>query len=184
MEANQSQSQLNRKLLYAALALVAFGVIMRLIPHPPNFAPVGAIALFGGAVLPRKLGWWLPLAVMAVSDLFIGFYSGILFTWAAFLLVGLYGQTLRRSGTWQRIFLGSLGSGLIFFIVSNLGVFLQSGLYPHTWAGLAQCYAMAVPFFRNTLAGDLAYSALLFGTYALATKGFSAKSPATAEAAE
>lgn len=179
-----SKNSQNRKLLYAALALVVFGVIMRLIPHPPNFAPVGAIAVFGGAVLPRKLGWWLPLAVMATSDLLIGFYGGILFTWAAFLLVGSFGITLRRSSNLRRIVFGSLGGGLIFFAVSNLGVFLQGGLYPHTWAGLVQCYAMAIPFFRNTLAGDLTYSALLFGTYALATKAFASPQATKVSAAD
>lgn len=164
------QNPTNRKLLYVALALMVFGVIMRLVPHPANFAPVGAIAIFGAAVLPRKLGWWLPLAIMAASDLIIGFYSGILYTWAAFLLVGLFGLTLRQSSNVYRVLLGSFGGALIFFAVSNFGVWAQGGLYPHTWAGLVQCYTMGLPFFRNTLAGDLVFNTILFGAYALATK--------------
>lgn len=172
----------NRRLLYIALSLVVFGVIMRLVPHTPNFAPVGAIAVFGGAVLPRKLGWWLPLAVMAASDAVIGLYPGIAFTWAAFLLVGLFGQTLRRSNTWLRIGAGAFGGALIFFAVSNFGVWAQGGLYPHTLAGLVQCYAMGLPFFRNTLAGDLAYNTLLFGAYALAARTAFVQRPVTTPA--
>lgn len=160
-----------RKIFYVALALVVFGVVMRLLPHPANLAPVGAIALFGGAVLPRKLGWWLPLAIMAVSDYLIGFYDGILFNWTAFLLVGLSGMLLRNSTNWFRVPFGALVGGIIFFVVSNLGVWAQGGLYPRTWAGLAECYTMALPFFRNTLVGNILYGALLFGVYALAVKG-------------
>ena len=160
-----------RALLLAALALVAFGVIMRLLPHPANLAPVGAIALFGGAILPRKLGWWLPVAVMMVSDLlFLGAYSGIVFTWISFLLVGLFGMTLRGQNNWLRVPVGVLGASVIFFIVSNFGVWLQGQMYAHTWAGLVQCYEMALPFFRNTFFGDFLYSWLLFGAYALAIR--------------
>lgn len=158
----------NRRLLYLALSLVGAGVLMRLLPHAPNLAPVGAIALFGGALLPRKVAWWLPLAIMAASDVLIGFYDSMWFTWAAFLLVGLYGMTLRRATTPQRIVYGALGSSLIFYAVSNFGVWISGGLYAHTWSGLIECYTMALPFLRNTLAGDLLYGSLLFGTYAAA----------------
>lgn len=158
-----------RSLVWLVIGLVIFGVIMRLLPHPANLAPVGAIALFGGAVLPRKLSWWLPLAVMAMSDLLIGLYSGFWFTWLGFLLVGFYGMSLRNTNRWAKIPLGALGSAVIFFIVSNFGVWLQSGFYAHTWAGLASCYEMALPFFRNTFMGDLIYSAIFFGAYNLAS---------------
>ena len=162
--------RVTRRLLWLALALVVFGVLMRLVPHPANLAPVGAIALFGGAVLPRRLGWWLPLAVMATSDIVLGFYHGMLFTWLAFLLVSLYGLMLRERGNAFRVPFGALGSAGIFFVVSNFGVWAQGRLYEHTWAGLLLCYEMALPFFRNTFAGDFLYGWLLFGTYALAVR--------------
>jgi len=162
--------RVNRTLLLIALVLVVFGVIMRLLPHPANLAPVGAIALFGGAVLPRKLGWWLPLAIMIVSDLLLGFYNGIIFTWAGFLLVGLFGMALRNQSNLFRIPFGALGGAVIFFIVSNLGVWAQGQMYAHTWAGLVQCYEMALPFFRNTFFGDFLYAWLLFGIYALSLR--------------
>jgi hypothetical protein len=156
------------RLAWLAVALVVFGVVMRLLPHPANMAPIGAIALFGGAILPKKLAWWLPLAAMVVSDTFIGFYHGIVFTWLGFLLVGLYGMSLRGRSNWFRVPLGALGSAVIFFIVSNFGVWAQGRIYAHTWSGLINCYTMALPFFRNTFFGDFVYSWLLFGMYALA----------------
>ena len=161
--------RVNRNLVWVAVALVVFGVVMRLLPHPANLAPVGAIALFGGAVLPRKLGWWLPLAVMMISDLFLGTYNGILFTWAGFLLVSLFGMSLRGQSNWVRVPLGALGSAVIFFIVSNLGVWAQGQMYAHTWSGLVQCYELALPFFRNTFFGDFIYSWILFGAFALSS---------------
>ncbi|HEX7963305.1 MAG TPA: DUF6580 family putative transport protein [Candidatus Saccharimonadales bacterium] len=167
--------RINRKLAWVALALLAFGVLMRLLPHPANLAPVGAIALFGGAVLPRRLAWWLPVAIMVVSDLFIGTYHGIVFTWAGFLLVGLYGMSLRRMHGLPRVVIGVAGSSVIFFLVSNFGVWAQGQLYAHTWTGLAQCYTLALPFFRNTFIGDALYAGLLFGLYAFAQSRVAAR---------
>ncbi len=160
----------HRTLILVAITLVAFGIIMRLVPHPVNLAPIGAIALFAGAVMPRKLSWWLPLSIMIVSDLILGTYSSMLFTWAAFLLVTLFGMGLRHKSNWLRIPVGALGASIIFFIVSNFGVWLQGQMYAPTLAGLVLCYEMALPFLRNTLIGDLAYSTLLFGIFATAAK--------------
>jgi len=160
--------RVKQPLLWVALGLVVFGVVMCLTSHPANLAPVGAIALFGGAILPRKVGWWLPLAVMILSDAIIGFYHGILFTWLGFLLVGLLGMSMRDQTNWFRVPFGAMCGAMIFFIVSNFGVWLQGQLYPHTFAGLVTCYEMALPFFRNTFYGDFLYSWLFFGMYALA----------------
>ena len=170
--------RVNRRLAWVALALLAFGVLMRLLPHPANLAPVGAIALFGGAVLPRKLAWWLPVAIMVLSDLVIGTYHGIVFTWAGFLLVGLYGMSLRRMHGLPRVVIGVAGSSVIFFLVSNFGVWAQGQLYVHTWAGLVQCYTLALPFFRNTFIGDALYASLLFGLYAFAQSRMAARAAA------
>ncbi len=153
-----------------ACALILAGIILRLMPHVANFAPVGAIALFGGAVLNKKLAWWLPLAIMVVSDFIIGLHSAILFTWGGFLLIGLFGMLLRNKNNLQRVCLGTLGSGIIFYVISNFGVWAVSGMYQHTLQGLLDCYIAAIPFFRTSLAADLLYSAALFGAYALATQ--------------
>lgn len=162
--------RVNNRAVWLVVALVIFGVALRLLPHPDNLAPIGAIALFGGALLPRKHGWWLPLVAVIISDYFIGFYGSMWFTWAAFLLVGLYGMTLRNRSNWFRIPIGAFGSAVIFFIVSNFGVWAEGRLYAHTWAGLVQCYDMALPFFRSTFLGDLLYAGILFGGYALALR--------------
>ena len=161
----------NRNLLWIAFALIAFGIVMRLLPHPDNLAPVGAIALFAGAVLPLRYAWWLPVSVMVVSDLlFLGTYNGIMFTWLGFLLVAMFGMSLRGQSNWFRVPFGALGAAVIFFVVSNFGVWLQGQMYPLSWAGLVQCYEMALPFFRNTFLGDLMFSTLLFGMFALAPR--------------
>lgn len=121
------ETRVSRTLVWLAIALVAFGVVMRLLPHPANLAPVGAIALFGAVVLPRKLGWWLPLAIMGVSDLVIGFYPGMIFTWAGFLLVGLFGLSLRARSNWWRVSAGSVSSAVIFFGLYFLNLLGQLG---------------------------------------------------------
>jgi hypothetical protein len=148
---------------------------MRVLPHPANLAPVGAIALFGGATLDKRVGWWLPVAVMAISDSFIGFYSSMLFTWLGFLLVGLIGLYIRRFHGWLRVPLGALAGSLTFFVISNFGVWLAGGLYSRSLGGLAACYTLALPLLRPTILGDLMYSAIFFGLYALATRPLAQK---------
>ena len=149
-----------------ALALVVIGVILRILPHTANFAPVGAIALFAGAILSLRIALWLPLAIMVISDLIIGLHPLVGFTWGAFGLITLIGIALRKSSNWLRIPLGALASSLLFFVISNFGVWVEGKLYPHTWQGLSDCFIMALPFFRTTLASDLLFSALFFGFYA------------------
>jgi hypothetical protein len=143
--------------------LFAVGVVLRLVPHAPNFTAVGAIALFAGAVLGKRAALLLPLAIMVASDLVIGFYPGITYTWVAFMLVACFGMAFRRAAYLNRVLLGGLGGGVIFFIVSNFGSWQAGGLYAPTMAGLAQCYLMALPFFGATLASSVIFSGILFG---------------------
>ncbi len=153
------------------IVLIILGVSLRLVPHMPNFVPVGAIALFGGSVLGRKSAIVIPLAIMVVSDVFLGFHSVIGYTWGAFLLIGVFGfKYLRDRLTPGRLVVASLTGSTIFFVVSNLGVWLSGFLYPLTLTGLIQCFYMALPFFRSTIVSDLLYSGVLFGVYALAQR--------------
>ncbi len=154
--------------LFAALALIAFGISLRLLPHPANFAPITAISIFGGAVLPRRFAVWVPLAAMALSDLFIGVYSTMWVTWGCYLLIALASSRWLRKLNVLRGTSLALASSLFFFVVTNFAVWVQSGMYARTWSGLTQCYAMALPFFRNTAVSDLCFTGLLFGMYALA----------------
>lgn len=154
-----------------AIVLVVFGVLLRLLPHMPNFVPVGAIALFGGSVLGRRSAIVIPLTIMVVSDIILGLHSVIGYTWGAFLLIGVFAfHYLRGWIDLGRIITASLVGSTIFFFISNLGVWLSGFLYPLTLAGLVQCYYMALPFFRSTIVSDLLYSGVLFGIYALAQK--------------
>ncbi len=153
-----------------ALGFIVLGVLSRLVPHPWNVTPVAAIALFGGTYLPARWGLVLPLAIVAVSDALIGWHATVPFTWGAFLLTGMIGWWLRPRPSPARIVAGTLAGSVIFFLVSNFGVWLSGGLYAHTPAGLWQCYVAALPFFRSSVAGDLVCSAALFSGFALVTR--------------
>lgn len=164
---------------WVAVALVVTGILLRIIPHAANFTPVGAIALFGGAVLGSRFALWLPLAVMVVSDLFLGSHGTMLFTWSGFMLVGAFGMLLKNKSNYLRVPIGSLGAALIFYIVSNFGVWVEGKLYTYTWQGLVDCYVAALPFLRNELIADLLFTSALFGAYWLAGRVF--VEPKTAE---
>lgn len=155
------------------LALLVGGILMRLISHEPNFTPVTAIALFGGVYLNKKYAIFLPLTLMVISDIFIGFHDTILFTWGSFVLIALIGLWVREHKRVATILTSSVISAILFFIITNFGAWL-SVLYPHTWQGFIDCYTLAIPFFRNTLLSSVIYSVVLFGTYefiALRVKG-------------
>jgi len=154
-----------------ALTLIVVGVALRLLPHEPNFAPVGAIALFGGAMLGGRYALWLPLAIMMSSDLLLGFYTGIEFTWLGFLAVAFLGLLLRRRSLLAKVGFGAPLGALLFFVISNFGTWLTSGMYEPTLAGFIDCYVAALPFFRMTLLSDLFYGTVLFGLQALALYG-------------
>jgi hypothetical protein len=145
---------INKKNLIIAIIMLA-AVLTRLVPHLPNFTPVTAIALFGGLYISNKiLAYALPLIIMFISDIFLGFSSITLFVYSGFMLVTLIG-TLRKKSNILTIFMGSLS----FFIVTNFGVWLLG--YPKTWTGLVECYTLALPFFRNSLFGDFFYSGVM-----------------------
>jgi len=151
-------------ILAVGLRILAFYKVVNL---PPNFAPIGAVALFGGVYLSRKYAILIPLAVLAISDYFIGFYDlGVLLTvWGSFTLIGLVGLYLRKRKNIATIIAGTLGSSILFFLATNFAFWASGGWYAKTWAGLGQCYFMALPFFRNTVLGDLFFFFFLFGAY-------------------
>lgn len=153
-----------------AICLIAIVISLRVLPHPDNFAPVAAAAIFGGAILPRRFALWVPLAGMVISDLIIGLHDLVLLTWGCYGLFALASSYWLRQRTLVRVGAITLSASLIFFIVTNFGVWVTSGMYAHTWSGLLRCYELALPFFRNTLLSDLFYTAVLFGGYSLATK--------------
>jgi len=157
------------KLQIVALLILVFGIFARLLPHPANFAPIAAIALFAGTYLDRRYALWLPVIAMFVSDLFIGFYSWpiMVSVYACFMVSGLIGLWIRKRKNVVFVGFGTIASSVIFFLVTNFMVFLATPLYEKSFLGLTTCFYMAIPFFRNTLLGDLFYVTLFFGAYEL-----------------
>jgi len=166
----------NRSRLIAVILAIAAAAVLRLVPHPPNFTPIGAMALFSGAYLGRK---WLalaaPLGALLLSDLILGFYDGMIVQYAATALAVAIGWlAIGRKRTVPRIGGGAALSAIAFFLLTNFGVWASSGMYPQTFQGLEACYAAALPFFQNSLAGDFFWSAILFGGFALAERALPA----------
>src|SRR5712664_3843485 len=173
---SQKENLLYRTLL--ALVLILLAAALRIAPHPWNFTPVGAMALFSGAVLKdRRLVFLFPLLALFAGDIFIGFHKLIPIVYASFLINVAIGLWLRDRRTVARISLATFLGAIQFFIVTNFAVWALGNFYPRTVAGLATCYVAGVPFFWNTLAGDAFYVALLFGGYALAERMLPALRP-------
>ncbi len=160
--------------IVVTLFLITAAFLSRFLPHPMNFTPVLAIALLAGA---RIQNVWLRLAALflpiLVSDALLGFHATIPFIYASYFLILMLGsriaQKSQTSGAlaMQGVILG-LGGSVLFFIISNFGVWLVSGMYTADWSGFIGCYTNAIPFFRNTLISTLIYTQLLFHLHALA----------------
>ncbi|MBI4036012.1 hypothetical protein HY383_03605 [Candidatus Daviesbacteria bacterium] len=150
----------------AAILIVLVGVLSRLLPHHPNIVPITALCLFGGTYLPKKFAF-LPLLALLFSDYFIGFYGvDMFYVYGSFVLIGLIGLWLRKHKSAKFVLGSALFSSILFFIITNFGVWAPpNNWYPHTLSGLIQSYTMAIPFFRNSLIGDVGYTVLLFGGY-------------------
>ncbi len=171
--------------------VVVLAALARLLPHPPNFAPVAALALFAAVTFrPRWLGVALPVAAMLLSDVLLevatrigvldgwlargyGFHHWMLVVYLGVAAAAGVGMLVRR---WAAVPAAAVAGSLVFFGVTNFAVWMDGvvggplAMYPPTWEGLVECYAMALPFYKMTLLGDLFYSGVLFGGLALAEK--------------
>lgn len=177
-------------------ALILLCAFSRIIPHMPNFSPLGAIGLFGAAHFSKKWqAFFIPIAATWLSDLFINnviyaqyypnftwFYEGFYWQYGSYLLITLVGLGIFKKINISKILTGALASTAIFFLISNFGCWIGSTTYPQQFGGLMTCYAAGVPFLKGTLLGDLFYSGLLFGTFALAQFKFPVLKRATIEA--
>jgi hypothetical protein len=155
-----------RNILIGSTIIVA-AAMSRLLPHPYNFTPIAAMALTGGVYFNKRLAFIIPLGALFLSDLFIGFHNTILFVYGSFIITGFIGLWLKSHKKVLPIFGATLFSSILFFIITNFGVWITGGgwFYPRTWQGFIECYTLAVPFFRNTVAGDLVYTGVLFGLF-------------------
>lgn len=158
------------------IAVILAAAASRLLPHPPNFTPIAALALFGGASFTdRHLAFLIPLAAMLLSDVILGFHALMPVVYGSFGLIVLIGMWLRRRRRAPLAILGAAFTGSItFFVLTNFGVWALGSMYPRTVGGLIAAYVAAIPFFRNTLLGDLFYVAVLFGGFALPEERFPA----------
>lgn len=166
---------------WVLVVIILLAAFSRLVPHMPNFSPLGAIALFGAAHFAKK--WQavlIPILATWLSDLFLNnvvyaayfpeftwFYPGFYWQYGSYLLIVLWGMGVFNKINAFRTLIGALGASLIFFIVSNFGVWAGGSIYPPTWEGLLACYVAAIPFFKGTLYGDLFFTIVLFGGYYL-----------------
>jgi len=160
-----------------AAVMIILAAVVRILPHPWNFTPIGAMAIFSGAMFrDRRIAFLFPLVALFAGDLFVGPHRLMPVVYASFLLSVFIGTWLANRRSILRIggavFLGALQ----FFLVTNAAIWRAFDTYPHTPAGLAACYIAGLPLFGNTLAGDALYATLFFGTFALAEKFFPALS--------
>ena len=149
-----------------AIILIIVGISLRFAPHAPNFTPVAAIALFGGVYLNRKYSVFVPLVLMIASDIVLGLHNVVPFTWGGFMVISFLGIWLKKHKTVSGILSGSVLSSVIFYVISNFGVWAM-GWYTHDARGLVQCYVMALPFLRNFTAATLMYTIVFFGAHEL-----------------
>jgi hypothetical protein len=177
---SEKENLLYRTLL--ALAIIMLAAALRIAPHPWNFTPVGAMALFSGAIIrDRRLAFLVPLLALFAGDVFIGFHKLMPIVYASFLVSLAIGFWLRDRRTVGSISAATLFGAVQFFLVTNFAVWAFGLFYPRNTAGLVACYVAGIPFFWNTLAGDAVYAGLLFGGFALAERLFPAfREPAPA----
>jgi hypothetical protein len=170
-EISEKENLLYRTVL--ALVIILIAAALRIAPHPWNFTPIGAMALFSGAVVrDRRLAFFFPLLALFVGDIFVGFHKLMPVVYASFLLSVLIGRWLQNHRTLERITGATLLGAAQFFTVTNFAMWAFGSFYPRTLAGLAACYVAGIPFFWNTLAGDAFYVAVFFGSFALAERFF------------
>ena len=153
---------------WLAISLIAMAALARLIPHPANVTPIMAMALFSGAALGRRaVAVLMPLAAMLISDLALGVHVQMISVYGSIALVTAIGFLLAEKRSAVRVVVASIASSTLFFMITNFTVWISGALYEKSGAGLITCYTLALPFYRNGVLGDLAFSGALFGAWAL-----------------
>ncbi|MEK7567774.1 MAG: DUF6580 family putative transport protein [Patescibacteria group bacterium] len=161
---------MNKKtIIISTLLVITLGILGRILPHPWNFTPIVAIALFSSVYFSFRYGLAIFLVTMILSDVFIGFYEWqiMLAVYASFGVTCLIGYLVRQKKNIFTIIGGSLSGSILFYFLTNWAVWQFGTMYAKTFSGLMQSYTLALPFFKNMLLGDLFYTGLLFGLYEL-----------------
>ena len=165
---------MNKRLITLS-AIIGLAALSRLLPHPPNVTPIAAMALFAGAHLRNwRIAFLLPMAAMFLSDLALGFtvYGVVLLksqpvVYLCMMVTVGIGRLIENKRSVAQVLAATLISAVIFYIATNFAVWAWGALYPRSGSGLIACYTAAIPFFRNSLIGDIAFVAVLFGGFAV-----------------
>ena len=180
----QRKSETYKVRFLLLIGFVLLAAASRFLPFPPNFAPIMAMALFAGACFANKrYAFFVPIAAMFLSDLAIGLFSGNILggfhnlmpvVYLSFALIVCLGFWLKGRRRLAPIAGATLAGSILFFVVTNFSVWAFGTMYPKTLEGLGACFVAAIPFFQNSLAGDMFFVAALFGGLALAEKCYPA----------
>jgi len=139
---------------FVVLSVILFAALLRLLPHWPNFTPIAAMALFAGTYFDRKqYAFAIPIAAMFISDLFIGLHANMPAVYLSFAITVVLGMAIRKKVTVGSVFMASLTSAVIFFLITNFSSWLAMNLYPKNFIGLMECYIAGLAFFGNTTYG-------------------------------
>ena len=158
--------------------IIVLAAITRLMPHPPNFTPIIAMGLFGGAYIKnRSLAIFIPIGAMLLSDLFLGFHGTIYWVYGSLVLVSILGMKLINKVNIRNCTLTAISGSFLFFFITNFGVWLTSGYYSKNIDGILTCYTLALPFFGNTMGGTICYSAIMFGGFELLKRSLAQSVP-------
>jgi hypothetical protein len=157
----------NKEIVYISILVLLAAFSRFLVPDSlPNFTPIGAIALFSGAFLKdKKLAFIVPLLALFLSDIFVGFHSTMPFVYIGFMFIIAIGMWMKPQFGVKMIF-GSLFGSILFFLITNLGYWLTTDA-THSISGLSKAYIDGIPFFRNSLLGDLFFNGILFGVFSI-----------------
>lgn len=161
-------------------AIIFVLALFRLLPHWPNVSPVAAMALFGGACFAdKRMAFIVPFTALFLSDLIIGLHNSMVFVYAGFALTVTIGFLLKDRINITNTAFAMVASSVLFFLLTNFGAWMTSGLYAKSAAGLMQAVVAGIPFFQNSLLGNLVYAAVIFGGYGILQKNIaSLKTPA------
>jgi hypothetical protein len=168
-------SRLTGKNLWIPIVLVFTAASMRVLPHPPNFTPIGAMALLAGATISRRfIALAVSLLSMLVSDFlfFGGYHNTMVWVYASFSLITLLAPSMIKSISVRNILPASIAASVIFFLVTNFGVWFAGDFYSKSFSGLMMTYSAGIPFFGNTLMGDVFFTAVFFSSFMLTSKRF------------
>jgi hypothetical protein len=167
-----NKNLINPKFWTLTLMILA-AAFTRLIPHYPNFTAVGAMALFGGAYFSKKyLAFIVPMAALILSDLFLGFYSGMWVVYFSFALIVVIGMQIGQTKKPSRVLLASVSGSVSFFLITNFALFPPNTMYSQNFTGIVESYTAAIPFFSYTLLGDLLFVGVMFGLFEIAKAKF------------